>query len=285
MKNQEGERSSAERGTGRSLPFRSLPLFLAGGFLLFTLSLAIIGFFLPEPVPELSLALSPPRSLWDWGTDPLGRSMSILVVKSYTTILRIVFPATFFAGALGIPLGMIAGLFGGIADLLLSRLMDLFLAFPGILIAIFLASVLGPVPENLVLALALFGWTGFARLTRGEVIRLKSQLFLEAARSQGISGFRLYGKQILPHLFPPLLVQLLFSLQGGILAEAGLSFLGLSDPQTPSLGKLLSEGVRYLRTAPYLTLIPAAFLFLTLFALYELGDRWVERGNRRLEPF
>lgn len=266
----------------RAIKFPLLPCF-ASVTLLFLFTLGIVGFFLPTPLPDLSRSLSPPYSLTDWGYDPLGRSLGVLIIQSYSTIMRIVLPAAFLSALIGVPLGIVAGFRMGWLDLVIMRLVDLFLAFPGILIAIFLASVLGPGAKNLILALALFGWTGFARLCRGEILRLKGQPFIEAAHSQGIPLHALYWKHFFPHLLPVLIVQMIFSIQGGILAEASLSFLGLSDPQTPSLGKLLSEGVRVMRSAPYLTLIPGLFLFLTLYAVYELGDYWVQRLNRRLD--
>jgi peptide/nickel transport system permease protein len=261
---------------------KTLSIVLPMSFLLLCFLAGVAGLILPSPSPDLTKALLPVRGLWAFGTDPIGRPIEILILKSYSTLLMVVVPAVLLSGVIGVFIGLLSGSFGGWVDLILMRLVDLFLAFPGMLIAIFFASVLGTGALPLTLALTLSGWTGFARLVRGEILRLRAQPFVESARSQGIPPGRLYLRHIFPHLFSVLVAQTILTLQGGILAEAGLSFLGLTDPGIPSLGKLLNEGVRYLRIAPHLTLIPALFLFLTLLSLYELGDRWVERMNRSL---
>lgn len=175
--------------------------------------------------------------------------------------------------AVGLLLGAWAGWAGGWADELLMRGVDVLLAFPGMLLAIFITAVLGPSLFNVVFALCLTGWTGYARLVRSQVRALKEREFVVAARALGATPARILALHVLPHLAAPLLVQATFGLPGAILSEASLSFLGLGvPPGTPSWGALADEGCQYLLRAPHVALFPGVALGLVVLGFNALGD-------------
>ena len=180
--------------------------------------------------------------------------------------------------AVGTTLGLLAGYRGGWLDEAIGRLIDVLLAFPGLLLAIALAAVLGPSLRNVVLALSLLGWTGYARLARAEAAAVRGREFVAAAAALGAGPLRIVTRHVLPQAAPALLVQATFGLSGAILAEAGLSFLGLGvPPPRASWGTMLSEGRDFLLVAPHLLLAPGTALGLTVLALQLLGDGLVQR--------
>jgi len=173
----------------------------------------------------------------------------------------------------GTIVGGVAGYFRGWLDELLMRSTDVLLAFPGILLAIFITAVLGPSLANVVFALSFTGWTGYARLFRGQVLSLRQREYVQAAKALGASGRRILGRHILPNAAGPLIVQATFGIPGAILAEASLSFLGLGvPPGTPSWGALVDQGTQYLLIAPHIALFPGLALALTVLGLNFLGD-------------
>ena len=170
-------------------------------------------------------------------------------------------------------LGALAGWRGGWIDVVLGRVVDVFLAFPGLLLAIALAAALGPSHRNVIVALAAFGWTGYARLTRAHVAATRHRPFVEAAVALGTSQTAIVRRHLLPAAVPLLLVQAIFGFAGAVLAEASLSFLGLgATPPTPSWGGMLDEGRLFMLVAPHVMLVPAAALAVTVLALQLLGD-------------
>jgi peptide/nickel transport system permease protein len=173
----------------------------------------------------------------------------------------------------GTLVGGVAGYFRGWLDEVLMRSTDVLLAFPGILLAIFITAVLGPSLANVVFALTFTGWTGYARLFRGQVLTLRQREYVQAARALGASGRRILGRHILPNAAGPLIVQATFGIPGAILAEASLSFLGLGvPPGTPSWGALVDQGTQYLLIAPHIAVFPGLALVLTVLGLNFLGD-------------
>src|SRR5437867_8954651 len=157
---------------------------------------------------------------------------------------------------LGVTIGAAAGYLGGWFDELLGRVIDVLLAFPGLLLAIALAAVLGPGLRNVVLALSLLGWTGYARLARAEVAALRRRDFVAAAEALGAHPARIVGRHVLPLAAPVLLVQATFGMGAAIVAEASLSFLGLGAPAPlPSWGAMIEEGRSFLLVAPHLTIV------------------------------
>jgi peptide/nickel transport system permease protein len=186
------------------------------------------------------------------------------------------------AGLFGTVLGAVAGLAGGRVDAVLMRLVDVVLAFPGILLAIALVAVLGPALEHVVLALVAIGWVGYARLARGQVLQLRGQEFVAAARLAGARPARILGRHLLPNVLPVLAVQASLSMAGAILAEASLSFLGLGiQPPTPSWGAMINAGRSHLLDAPHVALFPGLAILVTVMALNFLGDALADRLDPR----
>ena len=228
---------------------------------------------------HLDQALLAPQAGALLGTDPLGRSMITLLAGGAQTAFLIGVSAVVLAGTFGVWLGLIAGYFGGWVDTVIVRCIDVFLAFPGILLAIALTAILGPSTVNVILALSLLGWTGFARLVRGQTLQLKSLAFIDAAQTFGARPARVLLRHCLPNLIGPLSVQTTFAIAGAILAESSLSFLGLGDPTVPSWGGMLADGVQYLRQAPHLSVLPGLALALLILALNLEGDRLSDQYN------
>jgi peptide/nickel transport system permease protein len=188
------------------------------------------------------------------------------------------------SGAVGVLIGSLSGYFGGWLDQLLMRLVDILMAFPGILLAIAFTAVLGPGLDHVILALCLIGWTGYARLVRGEILSLREREFVQAARALGCKPSRMILRHLLPNLLPPLMIQATFGLAAAIIAEGSLSFLGLGvEPPTPSWGAMLNEGRQFLLVAPHLTTYPGLTVMLTVFALNLVGDALQEKLEPRTE--
>ena len=170
-------------------------------------------------------------------------------------------------------IGSVSGYFGGFLDQLLMRLVDVLMAFPGMLLAIAFTAVLGPGLHHVILALCLIGWTGYARLVRGEILALREKEFVHAAQALGGGPARVITLHMLPNLLPPLLIQSTFGMAGAIIAEGSLSFLGLGvQPPTPSWGSMLSEGRQFLLVAPHLTTYPGLAVMITVLGLNLVGD-------------
>ena len=157
-------------------------------------------------------------------------------------------------------------------DVVVMRVVDIFLAFPGILLAIALAGVLGPNLGNLVIALSVMGWVGYARLVRAQVLSLREREYVAAARAVGAGPWRVVARHILPNALSPVIVQATFSAAGVIIAESSLSFLGLGPQDVPTWGGLLAQGAAYLLYAPHIAFFPGLFIMLTVLALNLVGD-------------
>lgn len=177
------------------------------------------------------------------------------------------------SAAIGITLGGLAGYVGGIVEEIVMRIVDVLLAFPGILLAIFITSVLGPSLTNVVIALCATGWTGYARLVRGLVLSLRERDYVQAARALGAGDGRILFRHLLPNAAGPILVQATFAIPGAILAEASLSFLGLgAPPGTASWGALVDQGSQYLLVAPHVAFFPGLAIAITVLGFNFLGD-------------
>ena len=226
------------------------------------------------------LAASSSRHLF--GTDKLGRDVLSRVISGSRISLAV--GATTLAASLviGLLLGALSGFSGGRTDRLLMRLVDILMAFPGILLAIALTAVLGPGLDHVVLALALIGWTGYARLVRGEILSLREKDFVHAALALGGSPARVIARHIVPNLLPALLIQATFGMAAAIIAEGSLSFLGLgAEPPTPSWGAMLNEGRQFILVAPHLTTYPGLAIMFTVLALNLTGDGLRDRLEKR----
>lgn len=225
------------------------------------------------------------------GLDELGRDILSRLIYGARVSIGVGLAVVILAGVLGTFIGSVSGYLGGRVDQALMRLADVFMAFPGILLAIALVAVLGPALEHLVLALVVIGWVGYARLVRGQVLQVREHEFVTAARSIGARGTAILLRHILPNVLPMLLVQASLGMAGAILAEAGLSFLGLGiQAPTPSWGAMINAGRGHLLDAPHLALSPGIAILVTVMGLNFLGDGLVDYldprggGPRRLHP-
>ncbi|HJW70079.1 MAG TPA: ABC transporter permease [Candidatus Binatia bacterium] len=222
---------------------------------------------------DLAARLRPPSAAHLLGQDALGRDVLARLLAGARLSLAVGTSAVGLSLVVGVLLGCVAGWYGGWLDETIARVIDVLLAFPGLLLAIALAAMLGPSPRNVVVALVVLGWTAYARVTRAQVRALRRRELTDAALALGASPARVVGRHLLPLAVPVLLVQATFGLSGAIVAEASLSFLGVgAPPPTPSWGAMLDEGRQFMLVAPHLVLAPGLALAATVLALQLLGD-------------
>jgi peptide/nickel transport system permease protein len=219
------------------------------------------------------------------GLDELGRDVWARLLAGARVSLLVGLVVVGVSATVGLMAGAVAGYAGGVVDEVFSRVIDILLAFPGILLAIALVAVLGPSLTNVVIALASIGWVGYARLVRGQVLKAREFEFVQAARALGAGPVRILARHILPTAIPALVVQATLGMAGAILAEAALSFLGLGvQPPTPSWGTMINGGRAHLIDAPHLTVFPGLAIALVVLGFNFLGDGLRDRLDpRRLE--
>ena len=216
------------------------------------------------------------------GTDKLGRDILSRVLYGGRISLLVGVTTVVISLAIGLSIGSLSGYFGGWADQWLMRIVDILMAFPGILLAIAFTAVLGPGLDHVILALCLIGWTSYARLVRGEILALREREFVQAARALGCKPSRVIARHLLPNLLPPMLIQATFGLAAAIIAEGSLSFLGLGvEPPTPSWGSMLNDGRQFLLVAPHLTTYPGIAIMITVLGLNLVGDGLQDRLQTR----
>lgn len=247
-----------------------------GFFLLAVIILLMIGFFLFRPLAigiDMDLRMSPPSSRYLLGTDELGRDLVSCVLYGAGISLVTGIVVVLLSSLSGGLLGLIAGYSGGIVDTVIMRIVDILLAFPGILLAIALAAFLRPGPLNLILVLTVTGWVEYARLVRGEVLKYKQKEFILAAKSYNASFSRIIIHHLLPLVLPLLAVQASLGISGVILAESSLNFLGLGlDPRIPTLGQTIAAGRDHMFDNPALIAAPGAVLFTIIIAFIFIGE-------------
>ena len=216
---------------------------------------------------------TPNTALW-LGGDELGRSIAQRLLLGARLSLMVALVVVSICALFGITVGLLAGYLGGWVDQVIMRIIDVVLAFPGLLLAIALAGLLGPGIDNLMIALVTVGWVGFARLTRAQVLSLREADHVQAGHALGSSGFFIARFHLLPLIAAPLIIEATFGLAGAVLAEAGLSFLGLGiQPPAPSWGSMIRDGARYMLVAPHYVLAPGTALLMVVLAVNLVGDR------------
>ena len=222
---------------------------------------------------ELARRLEGPSLAHPFGLDELGRDILARLMSGARISLLVGLTVVSVSSMLGMLFGSLAGYFGGWIDDLISRVMDVLMAFPGILLAIALVAVLGPSLANVILALSVIGWVGYARLVRGQALRAREFEFVQAARALGAGPSRVVLRHILPTALPAVVVQATLGMASAIIAEAALSFLGLGvQPPTPSWGTMLDAGRSHLFDAPHLTIFPGLAIAMLVLGFNFLGD-------------
>jgi peptide/nickel transport system permease protein len=246
---------------------------------------ALVGPFIVAADPrsqELALRLAGPTWAHPLGLDELGRDILARLVAGARVSLLVGVSVVSVSAFVGLLVGGVAGYAGGWVDTILGRIIDVLMAFPGILLAIALVAALGPSLRNVVIALTVIGWVGYARLVRGQVLKAREFEYVQAARSLGASAPRVLLRHVLPFAYPAVLVQATLGMAGAIVAEASLSFLGLGvQPPTPSWGAMLDAGRSHLLDAPHLTVFPGLAIALLVLGFNFLGDGLRDRIDPR----
>ena len=247
--------------------------------LFFTALLIVVTLLAPliapyDPFDQDYLNTSqPPSAEHLFGTDNLGRDIASRVIVGSRISLTIGAVAVAIGMSFGVTFGLAAGYFGGVVDEVMMRMIDVLMAFPGILLAILVVSVLGSTVSNVILALAIFSVPTFARLTRASVLSVKELDYVTAAYSIGIRPFPLILRHILPNISAPIIIYATLRMATAILGGATLGFLGLGvSPPTPEWGLMVSDGRHFMRTDPHIILFPGLAIFLTVLSLNLLGD-------------
>jgi len=250
-------------------------VFSAGVLIVVLLVTLLAPWIAPHCPLELRLRhrLRPPSSDHLLGTDQVGRDLLSRIIHGARISLGIGLTAVAIAAVLGTSLGMVSGYLKGTGDNIIMRIMDVLLAFPGVLLAIFIISVLGSGMENVVVALIIWLIPTFARLARGQVLSLLERDYIEAARASGCSAIRILRSHLLVNILSPLIVFATLTIPSAILTAAALSFLGLGvSPPTPEWGLLIATGRIFIREAPHLVLFPGIAIFITAIAFNFVGD-------------
>ncbi len=254
--------------------------------ILLLLGIALLAPFLaPYDPSALDLAgnLGGPSLPHPLGQDKLGRDILSRIFYGARVSVKVGVFTVGISLIIGLAVGSLAGYAGRWVDEIIMRIIDILMAFPGILLAIAITAVLGPSLNHVILALCLTGWVGYARLTRAQILAEREREYVQAARSIGAGPVRILRRHILPNTLAPIIVEATFGLASAILSEAGLSFLGLgTQPPTPSWGAMLNEGSHFLLIAPHLTIFPGLAIMLVVLGFNFLGDGlrdWMDVHN------
>ncbi len=222
---------------------------------------------------DLYRVLAPPSTVHWFGTDNLGRDLFSRILYGARVSLFVGIGSTALSAVLGVIIGLFAGFRGGTIDAIIMRVTDAFLCFPPLIFILAMSAALGPGLQNLMLSFAIFGWTVFARIARGQVLLVRELPFVEAARSVGVPSRRIMMRHILPNILAPILIAITITVGAAILAESGVSFLGLGvQPPTASWGKELRVGFTYLEAAPLFAIAPGVMITLAVIAFNFVGD-------------
>ena len=241
-------------------------------------ALAVVAILAPVLSPcdpraiDLQGELNGPGPGHPLGQDKLGRDILSRVFHGARVSLAVGLTVVAISLFIGVAVGSVAGYFGGLIDQVLMRVVDILLAFPGILLAIAVTGIMGPSLGNVIFALCLLGWVGYARIIRGQILAVKERDFIMAERALGAGHARIIVRHLLPNTIAPIIVEATFGIAGAILAEASLSFLGLGPQNVPTWGAMLSEGADYLLFAPHIATFPGLAIMITVLGFNFLGD-------------
>ena len=226
----------------------------------------------------------PPSMEYPLGTDTIGRCIFSRMVYGSRIALMIGVMIVGIQAVIGVTLGLISGYYGGRIDTIIMRLVDIMLAFPAIVLALAIAAALGPGLFNVMLALGVIGWSGYARVVRGQVLSVKENDYIEAIRAVGASNARIIFRHILPNVVAPIIVMATLGMAGALLAASALSFLGLgAQPPMPCWGAILAAGRGFLRRAPWITTFPGLAIMITVLGFNFLGDGLRDTLDPRLK--
>ncbi|MCE7792653.1 ABC transporter permease [Salipaludibacillus sp. CUR1] len=250
---------------------------MAGGILiLFFIVVSIIGPYftsLDPNAPDVSSRLQGPSSEHWFGTDHHGRDIFTRIIHGMSITLYIGFSSVAIGMVVGVLIGIIAGYYGKRTDAILMRIMDVFLAFPGILLALGIVAVLGGSINNVIIAIAIFSIPVFARIVRGSTLAVRKLEYIDAVRALGASDFRIIFRHILPNILSPIIVQATLRIATAVLTASGLSFLGLgAQPPTPEWGAMLAAGRNYMWEHPHIALFPGLAIVAVVLAFNLFGD-------------
>ena len=254
-------------------PLATVGVVMVGVFAALAIFAPLIAPYDPAHI-DLPTRLSAPSAAHWFGSDELGRDILSRIIYGARISMLVGVSVVTFSLVLGLIVGCIAGYYGGRVDRVVNVVvMNAFLSFPGILLAIAFVAFLGPGIFNLILALSIGGWVGYARLVRAQVLATREREFVEAARALGASDWRVILRHILPNMIQPVIVQAAIGMAGAVLAEATMSFLGLGvPPPAASWGTMLNDGRSHLFDAPHLVLFPAAAVMLAVLSFNFIGD-------------
>lgn len=251
-------------------------LFLSAGVLIFFMLSAIFAGYIAPHNPEkanLELRLKEPCHEYPFGTDHLGRCILSRIIFGARVSLSVGLLVVSSSLILGLTIGTLSGYYGGWLDEIVMRVVDAFLAFPSLLLALGIAGLFGAGFMNLVMALIIVDWAGYARLARSSVMAVKEQDYIKAAKGLGTGDLHVILHHVIPNVMSPLIVMATIGMGYVILSAAGLSFLGFGvQPPTPEWGSMLNEGKIYIRSAPYIMIFPGIAIMITVLAFNYLGD-------------
>lgn len=278
-------RSSLYKDAWKRLRKNKLAM-LGLGIVIMLILIAIFASFIApyNPIERLKeeSSLSPSR-IHLFGTDLLGRDIFSRVIYGSRISIVVGVVAVGISVVIGLFLGALSGYFGNIPDAFIMRIADIFFAFPYILGAIVIMTVLGPGIVNIFIAIGILGWASFARILRGSILSIKNKEYIEAAKALGASNYRIITKHIFPNAFAPIIVYATMNIGTAIIVEAALSFLGLGvQPPTPAWGKMLSESLNYIDIAPWMMLFPGLAIVITVLGFVLLGDGLRDAFDPRL---
>lgn len=266
---------------------KKLQVYFAVGVICFIVISSIFAPFLAtyNPFePDMASRLLPPCAEHFFGTDALGRDMYSRILFGGRASMLLTLISSVLALAIGVSVGIICGFYGGRLDLFFTVVSNIFQGIPGSCFMIAVAGILGPSIYSLVLALVITSWASFSRIVRAEVLQLMGEQFIEGLRCLGASDLRIVLRHILPNITNKLMILITIRLGRGILAIAGLSFLGLGvQPPTPDWSVMINDAILYYRSSPHLIIIPGLFVFLLIYSINIVGEYLRDRFDVKLE--